>query len=341
MAAGNIPKGHIPGVTTLAFPIDGLIIMTVVFFAIPLAITLLVLPRSIRRMKERGFVVRDMYKPDMPEVATNGGLLILLISIFSMSIIYLFYGKYIPHVNYALVMVVILFALFGLVDDMIDIGRIAKLILLYYCSYALMLFVPLCPLELPFIGPVSLNLIYLQLIIPTFVPVVANLVNMHSGLNGLAPGLSLILLSTLLLKTWFFGDIFKILFILCLSGALMGYFIFEYYPARIFWGNVGALSVGAAIGGICVIEGFVVSGFVMLIPHTVNFLLWAYWKWNMKRIPHQKFGRIRPDGTLEVPNRLTLKWVLPSFFRMTEPQATIAMFGLTGIFCAAGFFIPG
>ena len=322
-------------------PIDRLLLMTIIFLAIPFTFMLLILPSSIRRMKERGFVVRDMYKPDMPEVATNGGLLILLVALFSMSIIYLFYGRYIPHVNYALIMVIILFALFGLVDDMINIGRIAKLILLYYCSYPLILFVPLIPIELPFIGPVSLNILYLQLIIPTFVPVVANLVNMHSGFNGLAPGLTLIVLSTLLLKTWFFGDIFKALFILCLIGALAGYFFFEYYPARIFWGNIGALSIGATIGAACVVQGFVISGFVMLIPHTMNFLMWVYWKLNMKNIPHQKFGRVRPDGTLEVPNRLTLKWVLPSYFRMTEPQATVAMFGLTAIFCAAGFFIPG
>jgi UDP-N-acetylglucosamine--dolichyl-phosphate N-acetylglucosaminephosphotransferase len=78
--------------------------------------------------------------------------------------------------------------------------------------------------------------------------VVANLVNMHSGFNGLAPGLSLMVLSTLLVKTWFHGDIFNALFILCLTGALAGYFLFEKYPAQIFWGNVGALSVGAAIG---------------------------------------------------------------------------------------------
>jgi len=69
--------------------------------------------------------------------------------------------------------------------------------------------------------------------------------------------------------------------------------------------------------------------------------MWIYWNLNMKRMPFRKFGRIREDGTIEVPNRLTLKWVLPASFRMTEVQATLAMFGLTGIFCIAGFFIPG
>jgi UDP-N-acetylglucosamine--dolichyl-phosphate N-acetylglucosaminephosphotransferase len=321
--------------------IDSLLLMVVIFLVVPFILLLIIMPHSIRTMRERGFVAKDMYKPEYPKVAINGGLILLLVALFSMSIISLFYARVIPPQNHAMILVIVLFAFFGLVDDMIDIGRVAKLILLYYCSYPLIPFVPLIPLQIPFIGPVHINILYIQLIIPTFVPVVANLVNMHSGFNGLAPGLSLIILSTLLLKTWFFGDIFKILFILCLTGALAGYFIFENYPARIFWGNIGALSVGAAIGATCVIQGFVVSGFVMLIPHTVNFLMWVYWKANMNRIPYEKFGKVRPDGTIEVPNRLTLKWVLPSYFHLTEPQATVAMYGLTAAFCAAGFFVPG
>ncbi len=317
------------------------LLMFIFFILMPFALMLLVMPRSIRAMKARGFVGRDMYKPDRPEVAINGGLILLLIALSSMSIISLFYSKHIRPENHAMIMVIVLFALFGLVDDMIDIGRSAKLILLYYCSYPLIPFVPVIPLQIPFIGPLDLNILYLQLLIPTFVPVVANLVNMHSGFNGLAPGLSLMILTTLLVKTWFFGDIYKVLFIICLTGALAAYFLFEKYPAQIFWGNVGALSVGAAIGATCVIQGFIVSGFVMLIPHTVNFLMWIYWKLNMKRVPFEKFGKIREDGTLEVPNRFTLKWVLPYYFRLTERQSALAMFGLTGLFCIAGFFIPG
>jgi UDP-N-acetylglucosamine--dolichyl-phosphate N-acetylglucosaminephosphotransferase len=322
-------------------PVLPYLLLFLFFILMPFVLMLIVMPRSIHAMKARGFVGRDMYKPDRPEVAINGGLILLLISLFSLSIVSLFYSKHIPPQNYAIIMVIVLFALFGLVDDMIDIGRSAKLILLYYCSYPLIPYVPVVPVLVPYIGPVDLNVLYLQLLIPTFVPVVANLVNMHSGFNGLAPGLSLIVLSTLLVKTWFHGDIFNALFVVCLTGALAGYFLFEKYPAQIFWGNVGALSVGAAIGATCVIQGFIISGFVMLIPHTVNFLMWIYWKVNMKRVPFEKFGKVREDGTLEVPNQLTLKWVLPYHFRLTEQQSTYAMFGLTGLFCIAGFFVPG
>jgi UDP-N-acetylglucosamine--dolichyl-phosphate N-acetylglucosaminephosphotransferase len=132
---------------------------------------------------------------------------------------------------------------------------------------------------------VDLSLIYIQLIVPTYVPVVANLVNMHTGFNGLDPGLSLILLFTLLLKTFLYGNIFNALFFVCLAGALLSYFFFENYPARIFWGNIGALSVGAAIGALIVTQNFLISGFIMLIPHTGNFLMYVYWRMHIQKYP--------------------------------------------------------
>lgn len=321
--------------------INSIEFMLLFFFIIPATIILIVMPYIINKMSTTNFIVKDMYKIDLPDIPTNGGLVILLVTILSLSIISLFYSKYINNINFVVIVVVILFALFGILDDMIDIGRVAKLIFLYYTSYFLIPFATTTILLLPLYGPVDLGIVYLQIIIPTYVPVVANLVNMHSGFNGLAPGLSLIILITLILKTLFFGDIFNILFIVSLTGALAGYFWFEKYPSKIFWGNVGALSVGAAIGSTIVTEGYIVSGFIMLIPHTLNFLLYIYWRMRSSKYPLIKFGKVREDGTLQVPNPFTLKWILPYYFRMTEPQATIIMYLLTGVFCIVGFYLPG
>ena len=315
--------------------------MVMVFFIVSFTFTMFSLPSIIQKLKEKGTVVHDMYKKDQPLVPTNGGLPLLLIAIFALSILTLFYGKYITPINYTIIVVVVLFALFGLLDDMVNIGRPAKLILLYYCSYPLIPFITSTFIVFPLIGSVDLSIIYLQLIVPTFVPVVANLVNMHSGFNGLAPGLSLIVLVTLVMKAYFSGTITNALFIVCLTGAVLAYFWFEKYPSRILWGNIGALSVGAAIGCMIVTQSFIISGFIMLIPHTVNFLLYVYWRLRSKRYPAAKFGSLRDDGTIEVPNPLTLKWVLPYYFRMSEQKATYAMFSVTAVFCAIGFYMPG
>ena len=315
--------------------------MIIVFFIVSFTLTMFSLPTIIRKLRENGTVVKDMYKKNQPLVPTNGGLPLLLIAIFSLSILTLFYGKYISPINYTIIVVVVLFGLFGLLDDIVNIGRPAKLILLYYCSYPLIPFITSTFIIFPVIGSVDFSAMYLQLIIPTYVPVVANLVNMHSGFNGLAPGLSLMLLATLVLKAFFFGNIFNALFLICLTGAVLAYFWFEKYPSRIFWGNVGALSVGAAIGCLIVTQGFIISGFVMLIPHTVNFLLYVYWRLRIAKYPPAKYGSIREDGTVEVPNPLTLKWVLPYYFKISEQRATYAMFSVTAVFCAIGFYMPG
>ncbi|WP_245619010.1 UDP-N-acetylglucosamine-1-phosphate transferase [Methanogenium cariaci] len=285
------------------------------------------MPYLIQKLKENNIVAKDMYKANRPEIAVNGGLIILLISLLSLSVISLFYCSYILPANYVIIMVVTLFALFGILDDMVNIGRPAKLILLYYCSYSLISCATVTLVYVPFIGTVDLGIFYLQLILPLYVPVVANLVNMHSGFNGLAPGLSLMVLITLIIKTMANAGVMDILFIVCLTGSLAAYWLFEKYPARIFWGgNIGALSVGAAIGATIVIEGFIFSGFVMLIPHVINFLLYVYWRLRPEKYPVAKFGKIREDGTLEVPNPLTLKWVLPYYFPMTERQGVNVMY---------------
>ncbi|WOF16354.1 UDP-N-acetylglucosamine-1-phosphate transferase [Methanoplanus sp. FWC-SCC4] len=326
----------------LATLVNSLGFMVLTFFLVPFFMMLASMPNIIHKLRDKGCVSKDMYKKDLPDVALNGGLVILLLSLLSISIISLFYSRYIEDVNYAIITVVSLFAFFGILDDVIDIGRPAKLILLYYCAYSLMPFIPhninCC---IPFIGTFTVGIIALQIIIPLYVPVVANLVNMHSGFNGLAPGLSLMIIITLIIKALYHGDVCKILFIVSMAGALAGYYLFERYPSRIFWGNVGALSVGAAIGAAIVVEGYLISGFIILIPHTVNFLLYVYWRLSSKKYPLVKFGKIRDDGTLEVPNPLTLKWILPYYFRLTEKQATSFMYVLTAIFCIIGFAVPG
>jgi UDP-N-acetylglucosamine--dolichyl-phosphate N-acetylglucosaminephosphotransferase len=78
----------------------------------------------------------------------------------------------------------------------------------------------------------------------------------------------------------------------------------------------------------------------MLISHTVNFLMYVYWRMHIQKYPLVKFEYIRDDGTIEVPNRVTLKWVLPYYFRMTEKQGA-AMYALTAVFCVIGLYVPG
>ncbi len=305
-------------------------------FFLPFFIILVTTPYLIRKLTIRGLVVKDYYKKGNKMVPTGGGIAIMLAVLFSMSINEIFYRF--DATNYVMLNVILLFGLFGILDDMIDIGRPAKLVLMYYCSYPLMQYATHSQILFPLLGNVEFGIFYGQLIVPTFVLVASNLVNMHSGFNGLSSGLSVIVLISLIIKSVMTGSIDTIIAIIAMAGATLGFYLFERYPARIFWGNVGSLTVGASLGVMIVMQGFIVSGFIMLIPHTINFLMYVYWR--VKKYPQVKFGRTRDDGTLEVPNNLTLKWVLPYYFRVTEKQSTYAMFAVTAVFCVIGILIP-
>jgi UDP-N-acetylglucosamine--dolichyl-phosphate N-acetylglucosaminephosphotransferase len=144
------------------------------------------MPYLIRKLTKKGLVVKDYYKIGNKMVPTGGGIAIMVAVLFSISINEIFYNF--DATNYVMLNVILLFGLFGILDDMIDIGRPAKLVLMYYCSYPLMQYATHTQIVFPLLGHVELGIFYGQLIVPTFVLVAANLVNMHSGFNGMSSG---------------------------------------------------------------------------------------------------------------------------------------------------------
>lgn len=325
--------------------------LAVVMILASFTIVMVVIPLLIEKLKKRGTVTIDYYKKGLRKIPTRGGVAILAVVFLLFGVATLFEHLSVPvpihvsGVDWALIIVAGLFGAFGLVDDFIDVGRPVKIFILFFFSFRLIFEIESTMVTVPLIGSIDFGAFYLFLIIPIYVLVTANLVNMHSGFNGLASGLSMIVLAFMLIK-FIMSGCEGVFMLSCMLGATLGFLWYNRYPARIFLGNVGSLSIGAAIGAAIVVSGFLVSGFIMLIPHTVNFLMYVYWRLMHRRHPEdkrwkiEKFGRIREDGTLEVPNRFTLKWVLPYYYRMTEKQAVLAMYALTIPFCVAALFIP-
>lgn len=77
---------------------------------------------------------------------------------------------------------------------------------------------------------------------------IVNAYNLIDGIDGLAGGIGVIASS--ILGIWFWGAGFISLAILSfsLSGALIGFLSFNMYPARIFMGDTGAMSIGFILG---------------------------------------------------------------------------------------------
>ena len=129
--------------------------------------------------------------------------------------------------------------------------------------------IPSTSISLPFIanGFLNINLFYIPLII-IIIMATSNAINLTDGLDGLATGLTAI--STLVFGAIAYasgridysnylniiyipnsGELF--IFSLATIGACIGFLWYNAYPAKIFMGDVGSLSLGAALGTLAIL----------------------------------------------------------------------------------------
>lgn len=121
---------------------------------------------------------------------------------------------------------------------------------------------------IPFFKTVLPNIGWGYVLLSTFIIVgAANAVNLTDGLDGLAIGPVTICFATYLLFAYFAGNV-KVahylqiipvsgageLAIFCgaLVGAGLGFLWFNSYPAEVFMGDVGSLSLGGALGAVAI-----------------------------------------------------------------------------------------
>ncbi len=270
------------------------------------------------------FVVKDMYKKDTPNIPTMGGIPILIGILVSLPLVFLAYSEHFEILIFYLIL--ISNALFGLVDDVLFLKRRFKIAILYFIDLPIALVVEGNVLDAPIIGTID-GWMYCYIIAPIFIMIAANLVNMLAGFNGLSIGLSCIILSILVVKSFDISGTNEAVLILPIFVAATTFMAYNTYPSKIFAGNIGTHMLGAAIGGFVVLQNIEYYGTLVLAPHIVNFLLYAFWI--LAGIHHVKFGKVNEDGTLEVPNPLTLKWTFPYYFRLTEKQVVMILYAIT------------
>ena len=85
----------------------------------------------------------------------------------------------------------------------------------------------------------------------------SNAVNLTDGLDGLAGGLSVMAFLAFALisygSTWVSGYDDIAIFSFILVGSLMGFLLYNTYPAKIFMGDTGSLSLGGTLAAIAII----------------------------------------------------------------------------------------
>ena len=200
---------------------------------------------------------------------TMGGIMIILGMLISLVITFCVYfangqsGLIFPDANYCARIVggfvmALLFGAIGFIDDYIkvvkkqNLGLKARQKLVLQFAVAALYLVSIratggtSETYIPFVGAVNFGLFYWIIAALAIVGIV-NAVNLTDGIDGLNgsvtffSGLAMFLISSQLriIGLEFFSA--------ALSGACLGYLVWNFYPAKVFMGDTGSLFLGGAV----------------------------------------------------------------------------------------------
>lgn len=121
-------------------------------------------------------------------------------------------------------------------------------------------------LTIPFIGDFELGLWSYPITILWIVGI-TNAINLIDGLDGLSAGISGIGITTIAILSGINGAMMIFTFSMILLGSIIGFLFYNFYPAKIFMGDTGALFLGYSISIISLLGLYKsVTLFSFLVP---------------------------------------------------------------------------
>lgn len=291
----------------------------------------IILPFAIRITKKVQF--RQTARDDSPEshqkktgTPTMGG--------FWFAIPLLAFLFFAPHVSDATRFIIagtLCFGAIGFADDFIKVIRKHNLGLTskqkFFCQLfaVVALYVYAIPLELPSTIKLFSHTWDLQWAYPIFFCLLfigtSNATNLTDGLDGLLSGLSIPVFFTFAIISIQLDQLDMAALAFVWIGLLFGFLLFNFYPAKLFMGDVGSLAIGSSIAAFSIMTKtemlLLLLGGVFVIETLSVILQVLYFKRTQKRL----FLMTPIHHTFELKG-----W--------SEPAIAVS-FWLTGIFCAA------
>lgn len=252
----------------------------VAFFSVPIL---------IKKFKKAGITGKDIHKLGKPDTPEMGGLSIVAglvsgvlcaVALSTLTSSYIFNYSFIIFSDltalYAALTTILIIAIIGIFDDLVSLRHSIKTLLPIFASVPLVAIAAGDPyVSIPFLGSFYLPIIYPLILIPIGVTVMANLTNMFAGFNGMEAGLGLMVSLGLLPIALKSGSMEAIVLLLGLSGALTAFLFYNKYPAKIFCGDVGTLTIGGTLAAVIILGNFEVAGVIVMIPYLIDFAIKA------------------------------------------------------------------
>jgi len=146
-------------------------------FASSFMFTLLFAPKYMKKAVEKNYTVKDMYKRDKPEIPSIGGLIILAAILTSLVVALISVGTLgLEKITTLLIIhfLILVYGLFGLADDLFQIGHSWKIIVPYFLAMPIVALMPDSTINL-YLTELDPGIWYLFFIAPMYIMVTSNL----------------------------------------------------------------------------------------------------------------------------------------------------------------------
>jgi len=237
----------------------------------------------IKTAKQYGLVGKDMNKHEKPEIPEAGGVAVVIgfcFALLSYIFIQTFYfgnGNNIVFV-FSLITAVLLTGFIGFIDDILGwkVGIKQKHKFLLTIPMTIPIIVVNAGqsiMNVPFLGTIDFGILYPLLIVPIGIVGATNGFNLLAGFNGLETGMGIIILSTLGYVVWV-REIYWLFFIILMCiASLLGFFIFNKYPSKIFPGDTLTYTLGATIAIVAIFGNMEKIALILFFPYILELVL--------------------------------------------------------------------
>ena len=303
-------------------------------------------PVVIKALEKRKVTVVDVNKKEKTMVPRPGGLSIIVGIESSLIILYVFF----PISEILAVILTTFFAfIVGLIDDKKTMGGWFKPLALAFCAAPILLLGAYdSNLDFPLFGSVKIPLLYMALVV-FMIPIMGNTINSIDVLNGVASGFITIASFALSICLFILQNYEVGIISLCLAFSSLAFYKYHKFPSRIFPGDSGAITFGAAYGGIAIIGGVEVIAAIAILPAIINsFLFLASVKKIVEHreiqnpVTHTDDWKLKSSSESSAP--ITLVRLLIAKKPLSEKQIGIEIFKLatfSGILAIITSFMMG
>lgn len=223
----------------------------------------LAVPRIGKKLKERGIKGKDIHKPNKPEVPEMGGLIFIP---FLILLSLVFWYLYSETVFLFIGISTTLFFIYGVIDDLLILGKWKKLFFSILVASAVS--------GLYFLTSFNSNILLFTALVFISV-IIGNSINILAGFNGLEAGSSIIVLSAASIYFFIKGsELYAFFTVLCVS-VIFAFFLHNKYPAKIFPGDCGTIGIGGLLVGLSIFTGIYKLILPLLSLHFADALLKA------------------------------------------------------------------